>query len=51
MTRTSYVLKNARDEAVLASDSLTRAREMQAERAKRNVNLRLVGQMIVEWDI
>lgn len=51
MTRTSYVLKNARDEAVLASDSLTRAREMQAERAKRNVKLRLVEQTIVEREI
>ena len=51
MTKTSYVLKNARDEAVLASDSLTRAREMQAERAKRNVNLRLVEQTIVEREI
>lgn len=51
MTRTTYVLKSQSGQPVLAADTLHRAREMQAERASKNVHLRLVEVRTIEREI
>jgi len=51
MNAVTYVLKSQGGQAVLAADTLQRAREMQAERASKNVHLRLVEVRTTEREI
>lgn len=47
----TYILKTKSNKPWMSFDRLDRAREVQAERAARNVHLKLVEQTIVEREI